>query len=27
VDVEIVETHRVHQHAIAAIVRPRKPAT
>ncbi len=26
VDVEIVETHRVHEHAAAAIVRARKPA-
>jgi ubiquinone/menaquinone biosynthesis C-methylase UbiE len=26
VDVEIIETHRVHEHAAAAIVRARKPA-
>jgi arsenite methyltransferase len=26
VDVEIVETHRVHEHAASAIVRARKPA-
>jgi arsenite methyltransferase len=25
VDIEIHETHRVHEHATAAIVRPRKP--
>ncbi len=27
VDVEIVETHRVHEHAASAIVRARKPST
>ncbi len=26
-DVEIVETHRVHSHAVAAIVRAHKPVT